>query len=254
MFIRTESFKDFIRFYPVVSTIIGIQTIIWLSFIFFPPGDNLLFQWGVGINFVVANGEYWRLITPIFLHDPSSVMHLLFNSFSLVLFGPPLEQMLGKVRFIMVYLLTGIIGNLFTYFMDPYAMTLHVGASGAIYGLFGIYVYMNFFKKHLIDRSSAQIVTIILIIGFVMTFLRPGINIFAHLFGFIGGLAIGPIFFRNVKPFSPWRNQRRVNNGNIIFDPNRWSKKRLPIKRYAKPLLWGAFILLVILGLLGRFL
>ncbi|MRH43630.1 rhomboid family intramembrane serine protease [Aquibacillus halophilus] len=253
MFIRTENFKEFIRFYPIVTIIIAIQLVIWLSVLIIPPLGNLIFQWGAGVNLLINQGEYWRLVTPIFLHDPNGIMHVLFNSFSLVLFGPALEQMLGKTKFIFTYFLTGIIGNFFTYFTNPEAYYVHVGASGAIYGLFGVYMFMVFFRKHLIDRGNAQIITTILIIGLVMTFLRPGINILGHLFGFIGGVALGPLILNNVKPFSVWKNRRPSNSDSVQFDPNRWNKKRLPIRKYFKPALWVIIVVLVLLGLVSRF-
>lgn len=106
MFLRTESFKEFLRFYPVVSALVGIHFGLWLLADFLQLGFAVdLKQWGIGVNVLVLNGEYWRLITPIFLH--AGFMHALFNSFSLVLFGPALEQMLGRVRFIVMYLAAG---------------------------------------------------------------------------------------------------------------------------------------------------
>ncbi|MBM7571085.1 rhomboid family intramembrane serine protease [Aquibacillus albus] len=264
MFIRTESLRQFIRFYPVVTTIIAIQLGVWLIVLIFPfiqsllspfgviipPIGDFLYQWGTGVNLYISQGEYWRLVTSIFLHNPYGVMHVLFNSFSLVLFGPALEQMLGKVKFITVYLLAGIIGNVCTWLMDPNAFYFHLGASGAIYGLFGLYMFMIFFEKHLIDRANAQIIMIILIIGLVMTFLRPGINVYAHVFGFIGGVALGPIFLRNAQPFSIWKNTSSPRDDSIQFNPNRWRKKRFPLKN----VFWIVIIILVLIGLFGRFL
>src|SRR5690625_7985599 len=93
------------------------------------------------------------------MHSPQDISHILFYSFSLVLFGPALEQMLGKFKFILVYLFTGIVGNVFTYIIG--ANDLHLGASGALYGLLGLFVYMSFFRNDLIDPVSKQIVTVI---------------------------------------------------------------------------------------------
>ncbi|MDL4840151.1 rhomboid family intramembrane serine protease [Aquibacillus rhizosphaerae] len=251
MFIRTESFKDFIRFYPIVSTIVAIQLVIWLLIALGSPLGNFILQWGIGVNLLVEQGEYWRHITPIFLH--SGTTHVLFNSFSLVLFGPALEQMLGKFKFILVYLATGIIANIFTYYLESSPYYTHLGASGAIYGLFGVYLYMVFLRKDLIDRANAQIVTTILVIGLVMTFVQSNINISAHLFGVISGLAFGPIILHNVEPFSIYRNRKRTKDESIPFDPNRWNKKRYRYKKYIGPIIWTIIALLVLFGLLSNF-
>ncbi|WP_330949398.1 rhomboid family intramembrane serine protease [Virgibacillus sp. MG-45] len=253
MFIRTErSIKEFIHFYPIVSTLVIIHIVLWLiiDLLQLPIGIQIE-QWGIGNNYFIAEGEYWRLFTPIFLHG--DVMHMLFNSFSLVLFGPALEQMLGKGKFLVAYIGSGFAGNLGTYLMNPDAFFFHLGASGAIFGLFGIYLFMVFFRKTLIDQANAQIVLTIFIIGLIMTFLRPGINQEAHIFGLIGGFALAPLLLSNVHPFSPWRNRQRYSDDDTIqFDPNRWNKKRLIPRSIRKNLLWIIIAAFVLLGLLSR--
>lgn len=257
MFFRNESFKDFIRLYPIVSSLIAINVIIWLLMFLPLTIGNYIWAYGVGRNIWVSAGEYWRLVTPVFLHDPNGVTHILFNSFSLFLFGPALEQMLGKFKFIFVYLFTGIAGNFFTFLVDTNSTTFHLGASGALYGLLGLLVYMSFFQKELIDPISRQIVTTITIVGVIMTFIQPGINIEAHIFGLIAGLALGPVILNNVTPYSPWRNQRRVvrvaKDNDIGFDPNRWNKKRFQINRNVSSILWWIVLILAVIGLLSRF-
>src|SRR5699024_6403593 len=142
MFVRHErSIKEFMRFYPVVSVIIIINLLLWviIDLLHLDIGRSI-YLWGIGHNIAVMYGEYWRLITPIFLHGDLS--HVIFNSFALVLFAPALEQMLGKFKFTLFYFLTGIVGNVGTFIMNPFSQTPHLGASGAIYGLFGIYMFM----------------------------------------------------------------------------------------------------------------
>ncbi|WP_099156477.1 rhomboid family intramembrane serine protease [Virgibacillus ndiopensis] len=255
MFIRTEkSIKDFIRFYPIVSTLVIIHLVLWflINFLQLPIGLQF-FQWGAGYNLGIHNGEYWRLVTPIILHG--DFMHALFNSFSLVLFGPALEQMLGKAKFLIAYFAAGIVGNLATYLIEPTAFYSHIGASGAIFGLFGIYVYMVLFRKDLIDQANAQIVLVISIIGLIMTFLRPGINIYAHIFGFIGGFALARLLLSRVKPFSPWRNQPNRRDGSTVqFNPNRWKKRRILPRGLGKTIIWIVLGILVLLGLMSRIL
>lgn len=251
MFMRNErSIKEFMQFYPIVSSLIIIHLALWIiiDLLQLPFGIHL-YQWGAGNNLFIHNGEYWRLFTSIFLHG--GLTHALFNSFSLVLFGPALEQMLGKYKFLFVYIGSGLIGNLATYIVNPTAFYFHIGASGAIFGLFGIYIFMIAFRKHLIDQVNAQIVTTILVIGLIMTFIRPNINIYAHIFGFIGGFILAPLVLKNVKPFSIWRNRRYQDDDAIRFDPDRWNKKRIP-KHSKLTIFWIILGILVLFGLLSR--
>jgi rhomboid protease GluP len=252
MFVRTESFKEFLKFYPVVSILVAIHFLLWilidvLQFGFAQDIEKL----GIGVNLLVSQGEYWRLITPIFLH--AGFAHALFNSFSLVLFGPALEQMLGKVKFIFMYLFAGIIGNIGTFVVNPDAYYAHLGASGAIFGIFGVYVYMVLFRKHLIDQANSQIIMVIFILGLFMTFTRPNINVLGHVFGLIGGFAIAPAILKNARPFSIWQMRSRSTSSrrsDITFNPNRWNRSRFPLKKYGTYAFWVAIAVLVIIAVL----
>ncbi|HLR59298.1 MAG TPA: rhomboid family intramembrane serine protease [Pseudogracilibacillus sp.] len=206
MFFRTEkSIKEFFKKYPIVSILAIINVGLWfiVNFLKLPFGLKL-YDLGIGHNLsVLLLDEYWRLFTPIFLHTDLS--HVAFNTFTLILFGPALEKMLGKFKFISIYLITGIIGNLGTFIVDIHSITPHLGASGAIYGLFGVYIYMVLFRKDLISKQDSQIIITILVLGLVMSFIRPNINISAHLFGFLSGFIIGPLVLRHAKNFFSYR-------------------------------------------------
>ncbi|EKN71029.1 hypothetical protein BABA_02602 [Neobacillus bataviensis LMG 21833] len=188
MFTRTESFREFIRFYPLVSIIVTIHIILFLLTIL-PIFPN---QWFIetfsGVNLYIMEGEVWRLITPTFMH--SGFAHMLFNSFSLVLFGPALERMLGGGRFLFVYLLSGLIANVATLLLEPLTYT-HVGSSGAIFGLFGYYIAIIIFRKHMLSKQNSQIILVLCVVSLIMTFFQPNINITAHLFGLISGFLLG---------------------------------------------------------------
>ncbi|MFH7819972.1 rhomboid family intramembrane serine protease [Neobacillus thermocopriae] len=190
MFTRTESFREFIRFYPIVSIIVGIHIALYL-FTILPIFPNLWFIENFsGVNLYIINGEYWRLITPIFMH--SGFSHVLFNSFSLILFGPGLERMLGGSRFLLVYLVSGLIANIATLFIEPLTYT-HVGSSGAIFGLFGYYIAIIVFRKNILSKQNSQIIITLAVISLVMTFVEPNINITAHIFGLLGGFLLGAL-------------------------------------------------------------
>lgn len=249
MFVRNESFRSFLRSYPVISGIVIIHLVLFLwMFLFRPLGGELIYLLGVGHNLSVSNGDWWRLITPIFMHVSPS--HFLFNSFSLVLFGPALERQLGKGRFIAIYLLTGILANIATYYIGGLGYPSHLGASGAIFGLFGLYAYMALYRKDLIDQDNSQVIMTILVIGLIMTFVNTGINIFAHIFGVIAGAALAPIFLYKLKRYVP--QYRHVHDKDeITFNPKRWKKRRLNAGTKQK-ILWVIFAIFVIIGVIFR--
>lgn len=203
MFSRRESFSQYIRFYPVVSVLlaltIGVHLLTWL------PGIGPLIRYGgVGSNGAIASGEWWRFFTPMFLH--AGIGHLLFNSFALFVFAPELEKIIGKMRFITLYLLSGIFANIATFFIHDYSYN-HVGASGAIFGIFGAYAALVYYTKNAMPELR-QIIMPIIVISVVMTFVQPNINITAHLVGLLVGFLIGLSYF-NPKRIKSWRASKK---------------------------------------------
>jgi len=249
MFIRKEkSMKEFIRLYPAVSTLVAIYLLLWLLVFLHVPIGIQIYNWGVGQNLAVHNGEYWRLFTATFLHG--GFMHVVFNAFSLVLFGPALERMIGRTKFVLVYLGAGLIGNLGSYLMEPTAMFYHLGASGAIYGLFGLYIYIALFRKQLIDHASSQIIWTFLVLGIIMTFLQPGIHIQAHVFGAIGGFALAPLVLNRVRPIYAQRVFTNTDDDvvEVQFDHAENRHKQKPDNN---KILWIIIVVLAIIGLMS---
>ena len=146
----------------------------------------------------IYEGEWYRLLSAIFTH--TSFTHVLFNCFSLVIFGPILENMLGKGKFIFTYLFTGIVANIVTYFIQPLTYS-HIGASGAIFGLFGVYLFIIIYRKYLMTDFNKQTIQIILIFSLIMTFLQPNINITAHLMGLVAGFLIASFVLPKRKSY-----------------------------------------------------
>ncbi|MFP7494994.1 rhomboid family intramembrane serine protease [Terribacillus saccharophilus] len=251
MFRRTESFKEYLYAYPVISLLVAVNLLLWIITGLLPtPFGNSLYQLGAGVNLFISLGDYWRLITPIFLHAPGSITHVLFNCFSLVVFGPALEQMLGKLKFTLFYLLAGIIGNIVTYVLDPYSFVSHIGASGAIYGLFGAYLFMIWFRKHLMDRGNAQVILVIFIVGIIMSLFSANINLAAHLGGAAAGFVLAPLFLIGAKPFSIYRNKRpRQGDEDAGYDPDRWKKRPYGRRTNKKLILWIVIAALVLIGI-----
>ena len=202
MFIRTESFKQYLRLYPVVSTLIALNLLVYLLG-WFPILGSRILDFGVGYNRAIAAGEWWRLFTPMFLHG--GIMHLLFNMFSLFLFGPELERLAGKVRFITIYAVAGFIGSLATYLLQPLDY-LHVGASGAIFGIFGAFAALLYYGRRALPQLR-QIILPILVISIIMTFLTPNVNATAHIAGLAAGFLIGLSYF-HPKRIVSWKKKK----------------------------------------------
>lgn len=202
MFVRRENFKQYIKFYPIVSTLLAINIIIFIL-TSLPGIGRPLLSIGIGFNLLISEGEYWRLITPMFLH--AGFMHLLFNMFSLYLFGPELEQLAGKARFLTIYMLSGIVGNVASYLLQDWDY-MSLGASGAIYGILGAFGALVYYTKKFLPQLK-QIILPIIVIGVVMTFISPGINVTAHIAGLITGFIIGMIYF-HPKRIASWKKKK----------------------------------------------
>ncbi|MEG0384637.1 rhomboid family protein [Solibacillus cecembensis] len=199
MFIRRENFKQYIKLYPIVSSIIAINFIVFIITLIPGIGKEILYA-GMSVNAFISAGEWWRIITSMFLH--SGFTHVLFNMFSLFLFGPELEKIAGKMRFLTIYFLAGIFGVAATFlFEDPYYAS--VGASGAIYGIFGAFAALVYYTRNSFPQLK-QIILPLIVISVIMTFLTPNINITAHLGGLATGFILGFVYF-NSKNMLRWR-------------------------------------------------
>jgi len=133
----------------------------------------------------VADGAYWQLLTSMFTHV--SLLHIAFNMVALWLFGPQLEMLFGRIRYLALYFMSGLVGSAFVYgFSDPTSPTL--GASGAIFGLFGAY-----FVVALKMRRNVSQMLLLLGLNVVITFTAGNISWQGHVGGFLGGVAIGAL-------------------------------------------------------------
>jgi membrane associated rhomboid family serine protease len=166
-------------------TLIAINALIWLLEIS-PVGDYVITY--LAYKPVFTTVAPWQMLTAAFLHDWSSPIHLLFNMYTLYIFGQVLEPMLGRARFLALYLIGAFGGSVAVLiFADP-AGTV-VGASGAIYGLMGAY----FILLRAIGERSGQLMGLIAI-NLVFSFLNQGISWQAHIGGLIVGGAVAGIF------------------------------------------------------------
>lgn len=137
----------------------------------------------------IAVGQEWRLFTSMFLH--AGIFHLLMNCYALFLFGNIVEQEFGRIRFVTLYLVSGLAAGAFSYaFGVPFVAG--VGASGAIFGVFGAFLGVSYRRRHMAFyaarlRSALMLIAINVVIGLTV----PSIDWRAHLGGLVVGFAGG---------------------------------------------------------------
>jgi membrane associated rhomboid family serine protease len=171
---------------PAVTTIIVINVIAFVLQRLVPSLTSDYASFAPAI----ADGEYWRLMTSMFLHSPSFIFHILMNMYVLYIYGPNVEQAFGTPRFVLMYLICGFTGSAMSYNLS--SCVGGVGASGAIFGVAGV-LLMYLYKRrastlmHHAYRSILAFVGLNLAIGFMI----PVIDNWAHIGGLLGGVALG---------------------------------------------------------------
>lgn len=146
------------------------------------------------INFLVAEGQWWRIFTPILLH--ASFMHIAFNMWALWVLGPQIERGVGTWPFVGAYLASAAVGGAFAYLLGS-PTDIAVGASGAIFGLFGIWANFAVRRRNTVQgRFLLRQIGFLLLLNAALPFIVGGIAWEAHLGGFIAGFVIGELWSR----------------------------------------------------------
>lgn len=133
----------------------------------------------------ILNGEYYRLLSCIFMHG--GIIHLLCNMYCLYVIGPQVESFFGKIKYIVIYLLSGIIGSLMSLAITN---SISLGASGAIFGLLGSILYFGYhYRVYLSQAIKSQIIPLI-VLNLFLGFILNGVDNAAHIGGLIGGILV----------------------------------------------------------------
>jgi membrane associated rhomboid family serine protease len=180
----------------VTNILIGINVAIYVVLAIlsqnpFNISVDVLANAGAQINSLVAQGQIWRIFTAMFLHF--SITHIGLNMLSLFFVGSAVEVMYGKWRYLLIYLASGIVGGIVTFFVMP-PNTIAVGASGAIFGVFGaLGVFYIANRQALGAYGRGAIGNWLFWIGLnlVFGFSVPGIGIWDHIGGLIAGMLLG---------------------------------------------------------------
>ncbi|ADL49836.1 rhomboid family intramembrane serine protease [Clostridium cellulovorans] len=179
----------------ITSIIIFLNIVIFLysSYIngdIFDINTLILVQLGAKVNSYIINGEFYRLLTCTFLH--SGLMHIAFNMYALNNIGRLIERVYGWKKFILIYIFAGLSGSLASFLFSPY---VSVGASGAIFGLFGAALIMGLKLKKYINSNFLGSLASVIVVNVIFGFSSTGIDNYGHIGGLLGGLLMGALLF-----------------------------------------------------------
>jgi rhomboid protease GluP len=168
------------------------------SFIEGSTNIDTLIQFGAKSSYHIIEGEWWRFFTPIFLHI--GLMHFIFNSIALIALGSLVEGIYGSKRFVLIYLLAGITGNVASFLFSD---APGAGASGAIFGAMGAMIYFVLNSKSEWTKAMGRDVFVILGINIVIGFIHPSIDNYAHFGGLFGGFLVAAMLGLPQKKWKP---------------------------------------------------
>ncbi|MCR5788119.1 MAG: rhomboid family intramembrane serine protease [Bacilli bacterium] len=185
---KNKVYEDIFKEKPIIITkILMLACVIYFLVIFFKTHNEFsasnLVYYGANYRDLVKSGEWYRLFSCMFLH--ANFLHLIINMYALKLIGYQLETYLGKVKFLIVFIISGLVGSLFS---AIFTNAVSVGASGAIFGLLGSLMYFAYHYRLVLGNTLKNDIIPVLIINLLIGFTIPGIDISAHLGGLIGGV------------------------------------------------------------------
>ena len=207
---QKKELLEVIKFFKPVNNfwatpvILDINLLIFIIMIFCgvnfmePEGQELI-KWGANYGPLTSDGQQWRLLTSIFIH--AGIIHLANNMFALGLIGYFLEKTIGSLKFMTIYILTGLIASFASLLVNQSMVSL--GASGAIFGIYGLVAALLLFNY--IDKNLSLLlkisIPIFIIINLILS-LKSGVDMAAHLGGLISGFVIGITYFPLMKELS----------------------------------------------------
>lgn len=190
--------KEFHNKAKVTSILLGIM-IVYFIFMSLNGGttnsESLIKHGAMFPPMVLALNQYYRFITSIFIHI--GFIHLLFNGYALYIFGSQIEQLIGPKKYLAFFLLTGIGGNILTFFFN--FTTVSAGASGSLFGLLGAFVYLIHKHPQMLTSEGRSSILKLLGINLLMTIAVPSISVTAHFGGLIFGYLLSYIFLKPPK-------------------------------------------------------
>ena len=193
----------------IVTNAIILACVLYFILMVFNTNGNLsannLLKYGANYQGYVQSGEWYRLFSCIFVH--ASILHLLLNMYAFKIIGSQVESFLGKIKFIVVFIVSGLIGSLFSAILTK---SVSVGASGAIFGVLGSLLYFAYHYRLILGNSLKYEILPVVIFNLLIGLFIPGVDVWAHIGGLVGGI------FATMAVGVPGKiNKRSIINGTI---------------------------------------
>ena len=155
----------------------------------FNPSAEILFEMGAMQPIAVADGQFWRLFTAMFLH--AGLLHVALNAYFFWLFGRMVEASFGRTWMVLIYVVAGFLASVASYAFGP-VTTLAVGASGAISGVFGAFIAYNYRRRqHAMNAANLRLALTVIVLNAVIAIGYSSIDWRAHVGGLVAGFALG---------------------------------------------------------------
>ena len=155
----------------------------------FNPSAEILFDMGAMQPIAVADGQFWRLFTAMFLH--AGLLHVALNAYFFWLFGRMVEASFGRTWMVLIYVVAGFLASVASYAFGP-VTTLAVGASGAISGVFGAFIAYNYRRRqHAMNAANLRLALTLIVLNAVIAIGYSSIDWRAHVGGLVAGFALG---------------------------------------------------------------
>ncbi len=199
---------------PVSFSIIAATVAIFVVGVLSPTTQIDLIQNLAMSNALVAQGDWWRILTVTLLHG--GLMHVLFNMYALYIFGPSLEQRVGSLPFASMWLASAAGGSAASFFFGA-PDQIAVGASGAIFGLFGAWLYVSWVQRNTAaGQARLNMLLTLLVINLALPLFIPNIDWRAHLGGLVTGIVVAALW-RVLAAGKPMAEQRRTAIGAAVL-------------------------------------
>lgn len=155
---------------------------------------NVLVYLGAKYNQGIIRGEYYRLLTCTFLHG--GLLHIALNMYALFIIGPLVEKIYGRLKYIVIYLVAGIMSSILSFILSP---DISIGASGAIFGLLGACLIFALKNKSKINKGFLANIVSVIFINLILGLSVQNIDNFGHIGGLLGGMACSSILYNDKK-------------------------------------------------------